>query len=259
MIDLREDQLERYSRQLVLRDLGPEGQARIMQGKVLVIGVGGLGSPVALHLAAAGVGTVGIADSDRVDLTNLQRQIIHFTSDVGTPKVESAASKMSALNPDVQVRPHQALIRSDNIRELIREYDFVVDCTDNFAAKFLINDACVLEQKPFSHGGVLQFDGQTMTVLPRQGACYRCLFRDVPPPDAVVTCAQVGVMGVVPGILGTIQAAEALRFLAGIGELLVDRLLVFNALGMKFREVSLRRRPDCAVCGDHPTIVELAD
>jgi molybdopterin/thiamine biosynthesis adenylyltransferase len=259
MPNLREDQLERYNRHLVLEHLGPEGQARIMQGKVLIIGAGGLGSPVALYLAAAGVGTVGIADSDRVDLSNLHRQIIHHTSDVGVSKVKSAAAKLAALNPDVKVRTHHELVRADSIRELIHEYDFVVDCTDNFAAKFLINDACVLARKPFSHGGVLRFEGQTMTVLPGQGACYRCLFSGPPSPDDVPTCAQAGVMGVVPGMLGTIQAAEALKFLAGIGQLLTDALLVFDALEMKFRKVSLRRRPDCAVCGDRPTILELAD
>lgn len=259
MIDFSEDQLKRYSRHIVLQDVGVEGQAKIMEGKVVIIGAGGLGSPVALYLAAAGVGEIGIADSDRVDLSNLQRQIIHFTNDVGMPKVESASNKMRTLNPDVKVKTYHELVRADNIRDMIRDYDFVVDGTDNSAAKFLINDAAVMERKPFSHGGILRFDGQTMTVVPGKGACYRCVFSQPPPPDAVPTCSQAGVLGTIAGMLGTIQAAEALKFLSGVGELLTNRLLIFDAKRMTFRTVSLSQRPSCAICGEKPTITVLAD
>jgi molybdopterin/thiamine biosynthesis adenylyltransferase len=259
MIDFTEEQLERYSRHIILRQVGLEGQIKISNGRVLIIGAGGLGSPVAFYLAAAGVGTIGIADSDRVDLSNLQRQIIHFTPDVGQPKVESAARKMRDLNPDVAVRTYHQMVGADNIRDLVREYDFVVDGTDNFAAKFLINDACVLEGKPFSHGGILRFDGQTMTVLPGRSACYRCVFVEPPPPDIVPTCSQAGVLGTIAGMLGTIQAAEVIKYLAGVGQPLTDHLLIFDALEMRFRRVSVQRRGNCAVCGEQPTIRTLAD
>jgi molybdopterin/thiamine biosynthesis adenylyltransferase len=259
MIDFTEDQLERYSRHIVLQDVGVEGQEKIMNGKALIIGAGGLGSPVALYLAAAGVGRIGIVDSDVVDLSNLQRQIIHFTSDVGTSKVISASNKMRNLNPDVKVKTYHEFVRADNIRDLMRDYDFIIDGTDNFAAKFLINDAAVMEKKPFSHGGILRFDGQTMTVLPGDSACYRCVFVKSPPPDAVPTCSQAGVLGTIAGMLGTIQAAEALKFFVGVGELLTDSLLTFDAMKMRFRKVNLHKRHNCAICSEHPTITELID
>ncbi|MCP4604709.1 MAG: molybdopterin-synthase adenylyltransferase MoeB [Proteobacteria bacterium] len=259
MIDFTEDQLERYSRHIVLQNVGVEGQAKIMEGKVLVIGAGGLGSPVALYLTAAGVGEIGIVDSDVVDLSNLQRQIIHFTGDVGTAKVESAAKKMRDLNPDVKVTTYHEFVRADNIRDIIRDYDFIVDGTDNFAAKFLINDAAVMEKKPYSHGGILRFDGQTMTVMPGEGACYRCVFSEPPPPDAVPTCSQAGVLGTIAGMLGTIQAAETMKFLTGAGELLINHLLIFDALKMRFRKVTVNKREGCAICGEKPTITELVD
>jgi molybdopterin/thiamine biosynthesis adenylyltransferase len=259
MIDFTEDQLERYSRHIVLQNIGVEGQIKIMEGKVLIIGAGGLGSPIALYLAAAGVGEIGLVDSDEVDLSNLQRQIIHFTNDVGVPKVTSAANKMSDLNPDVKVKTYHEFARADNIRDLIRDYDFIVDGTDNFAAKFLINDACVMEGKPYSHGGILRFDGQTITVVPGESACYRCVFIEPPPPDAVPTCSQAGVLGTIAGMLGTIQAAEVLKFLTETGDLLLNQLLVFDALKMDFRKVPVGKRADCAICGDTPTITELVD
>ncbi len=259
MIDFTQEQLERYSRHIVLQTVGVEGQIKIMEGKVMIIGAGGLGSPIALYLTAAGVGEIGIVDSDKVDLSNLQRQIIHFTNDVGVPKVESARKKMNDLNPDVKVKTYQEFIRADNARDLIRDYDFVIDGTDNFAAKFLINDAAVMENTPYSHGGILRFDGQTMTIVPGQSACYRCVFKEPPPPDAVPTCSQAGVLGAIAGMLGTIQATETLKFLTGASELLTNRLLIFDALKMRFKEVKIKGRTSCEICGEDPTIKELVD
>jgi molybdopterin/thiamine biosynthesis adenylyltransferase len=259
MIDFTEEQLERYSRHIILKDIGVEGQEKILKSKVIIIGVGGLGSPIALYLAAAGIGTLGIADGDKVELSNLQRQIIHFTKDVNTPKVKSAEEKISLLNPDVKVNPIREFVSADNIRDIIRGYDFVIDGTDNFAAKFLINDACVLEKIPFSHGGILGFTGQTMTVRPGSSTCYRCIFTAPPQKNAVPTCSQTGVLGAIVGILGTIQTAEVLKFVTGAGSLLTDTLLTFDALTMQFRKITLSRQKKCAVCGDVPTIKELFD
>ncbi len=259
MKTLSQQQLERYSRHILLQDVGVEGQARLGEARVLVVGAGGLGSPAALYLAAAGVGTVGIIDCDHVDISNLQRQIIHHTKDIGVAKVDSAARKMQAINPDVMVRTYRKRLAADNIREIIRDYDFIVDGADNFPTKFLVNDACVMEGIPFSHGGILRFDGQTMTVLPGRSACYRCIFRTPPPPDAVPTCSQAGVLGAVAGMLGTIQAAEALKYITGAGEPLADALLIFDAKTMHFRRVPLKRQDDCPVCGNRPTITELED
>lgn len=255
---LTDAQLERYSRHIILKDIGIEGQEKIISGKVLIIGAGGLGAPVGLYLAAAGVGTIGIADGDVVDLTNLQRQIIHFTPDINKPKVISAKEKIKLLNPGVKVVTYQEKVFADNIRDIIRDYDFVVDGTDNFSAKFLINDACVLSEKPFSHGGILRFEGQTMTYLPGH-SCYRCVFPKLPPKNAVPTCSQAGVLGAVAGMLGTIQAAEVLKYLTGKGELLTDRLLIFNAFGMEFRTIRFKRNEECPVCGTKPEITELED
>lgn len=256
---MTEEQIERYSRHIILKEVGGKGQQKLFDGRVLIIGAGGLGAPIALYLAAAGVGTIGIADADDVDLSNLQRQVIHFTPDVGKPKVESAREKMQAINPDVNVMTYKEWVSSANIRDIIDGYDFVIDGTDNFAAKFLINDACVLAGKPYSHGGILAFDGQTITVKPGESACYRCIFPEPPPKDAIPTCSQAGVIGVLPGVLGTIQATEAIKFLLGKGELLTDRLLTYNALRMKFREVPVRRKTTCPVCGEHPVVTELKD
>jgi molybdopterin/thiamine biosynthesis adenylyltransferase len=259
VIDFTEERLERYSRHILLQDVGIEGQMKLSEAKVLIIGAGGLGSPAALYLAAAGVGTIGIADADCVDLSNLQRQVIHFTPDVGKPKVRSAEAKMRQLNPDVEVRTYEEFVRAANVREIIRAYDFVIDGTDNFTAKFLINDACVLERKPFSHGGILRFSGQTITVVPGQSACYRCLFKAPPPKGAVPTCSQAGILGAVAGMLGTIQATEALKFITGAGKLLTDNLLIFDAADMDFRKVQLKRNLRCAVCGEKAIIRELVD
>jgi len=239
---LSEEQIERYSRHIILQDVGGEGQEKILNAKVLIIGTGGLGAPAALYLAAAGVGHLGIIDSDVVDLSNLQRQVIHFTPDVGKEKVLSAKEKIAQINPDVKVTAIHDLFRADNALDIIKDYDFIIDGTDNFPTKFLINDACVMAQKPFSHGGILRFDGQTMTYVPGS-ASYRCVFDGPPPPNSVPTCSQAGVFGAIAGMLGTIQAAEALKYIVGKGDLLTNRLLIFDALKMTFRTVNVKPNP----------------
>lgn len=252
-MNFTEEQIERYSRHLILQNVGIEGQQKILEGKVLIVGAGGLGSPVALYLAAAGVGTLGLIDGDVVDRTNLQRQVIHFTDDIDVPKVESARQKIKLLNPDVKVNTYPTLLTPDNALEIINEYDFVIDGTDNFPTKFMVNDACVIAKKPYSHGGILRFEGQTMTHVPGS-ACYRCVFDGPPPKDAVPSCSQAGVLGSIAGMLGTIQATEALKYLVGVGELLNNRMLIFDALNMRFREVNFKKSSTCKVCGDHPSI-----
>ena len=238
-MNLTEEQIERYSRHIILQDIGGPGQEKILNGKVLIIGAGGLGAPAAFYLAAAGVGNIGLVDSDVVDLSNLQRQIIHFTKDVGREKVESAKEKMGLLNPDVKVTTYHERFTQDNALDLIKDYDFIIDGTDSFGSKFLINDACVIGKKPFSHGGILRFDGQTMTHVPGT-ASYRCVFKEMPPAGSVPTCSQAGILGAVAGMLGTIQAAEAVRYLVGVGKLLTNRLLIFNAMDMNFRTVNVK-------------------
>lgn len=256
---LTEEQITRYSRHILLKEVGGKGQKKLLEGRVLVIGAGGLGSPIALYLTAAGVGTIGIADADEVDLSNLQRQIIHATPDLGKAKVLSAKEKMLAINPEANIVTYETWVTADNIKEMIADYDFVIDGTDNFAAKFLINDACVLGGKPYSHGGILQFDGQTLTVTPGESPCYRCIFPEPPPKDVIPTCSRAGVIGVLPGIIGTLQATEAIKYLLGIGDLLHGRLLTYSALRMRFREVPVRKNPKCPICGEHPTITEVKD
>lgn len=258
-MEFTEERLERYSRHILLKEVGVEGQRKLAASRVLVVGAGGLGAPVILYLAAAGVGKLGIVDGDVVDLSNLQRQVVHHTGDIGAPKVESAAAKARAINPDVEVVTMRTRLDASNILGAIAEYDFVIDGTDSFAAKFLINDACVLAGKPFSHGGILRFAGQTMTVAPGSSACYRCVFKAPPPANAVPTCSQAGVLGAIAGMLGTIQAAEALKHILGIGTPLINALLTFDALEMKFRKVPVKRDARCAVCGDTPTILAPRD
>ncbi len=254
------EQLERYSRHIILKEVGVKGQKKLMNGKVLIIGAGGLGAPAALYLAAAGVGTIGIADADVVDLSNLQRQVIHTTPDIGKPKVESAAETMRAINPDVKVNTYQEFISSYNIMDIIKDYDFVLDGTDNFPAKFLINDACVKAKIPFCHAGIIRFKGQLMTVIPGESPCYRCVFKNPPPKDAVPTCKEAGVIGAMAGTIGTLQAMEAIKYLTGAGELLTGYLLTYDALKNDFRKVKLPARgKGCAVCSDEPTITELID
>lgn len=257
-MNFSEEQLERYSRQIILSEVGPGGQEKIMQGRVLIVGCGGLGAPAALYLAAAGVGTLGLVDGDAVELSNLQRQVIHFTPDLGRPKVISAQEKIEKINPEVKVNTYNVRISSANIAGIIKDYDFIIDGTDNFPAKFLINDACVFAGKPFSHGGILRFAGQAITYLPN-AACLRCVFPHPPAKGAVPTCSQAGILGTVAGMLGTIQAAEALKFLTGKGELLVNRLLIFDALKMQFRTAAVKKNTLCPVCGLEPSIKELID
>ena len=254
------EQLERYSRHIILKEIGVKGQKKLLNAKVLIIGAGGLGAPAALYLAAAGVGTIGIADADNVDLSNLQRQVIHTTNDIGKQKVESAAETMHAINPDVTVNTYHEFVSSANILDLIADYDFILDGTDNFPAKFLINDACVMAKKPFSHAGIIRFKGQLTTVLPGEGPCYRCIFKDPPPKDAVPTCKQAGVIGAMGGVIGSLQAMEAVKFITSVGELLSGYLLTYDALKMEFHKIKLPPRgKGCAVCSDTPTITKLID
>ncbi|MGN0696648.1 MAG: HesA/MoeB/ThiF family protein [Oscillospiraceae bacterium] len=254
------EQLERYSRHIILKEVGAKGQKKLLNAKVLIIGAGGLGAPAALYLAAAGVGTIGIADADEVDLSNLQRQVIHTTNDIGKAKVQSAKETMNAINPDVTVNTYRTFVSSDNILDLIKDYDFIIDGTDNFPAKFLINDACVMAKKPFSHAGIIRFKGQLMTYVPGQGPCYRCVFKEPPPKDAVPTCKQAGVIGAMGGVIGSLQAMEAVKYIIGQGELLTGYLLTYDALTMEFRKIKLPKDTShCAVCGEHPTITELID
>lgn len=256
---LTDEQIERYARHIILKDVGVKGQKKLLAGSVLIIGAGGLGAPAALYLAAAGVGHIGIADADDVDLSNLQRQVIHATADIGKAKVKSAKESMEAINPDVKVTTYRMFVDSTNVRELIREYDFIIDGTDNFPAKFLINDACVLEKKPFSHAGIIRFQGQLMTYVPGEGPCYRCVFKTPPPKDAVPTCKEAGVIGALAGTIGTLQAMEAIKYIIGKGDLLTGSLLTYDALKMDFRKIKLKKACNCAVCGDNPTILEPID
>ncbi len=258
-MELTDAQIERYGRHLVLEQVGRAGQEKLLASKVLVVGVGGLGSPVSLYLAGAGVGTIGLLDGDDVNVSNLQRQIVHQTASVGRKKIVSATERLEALNLDVTVHTYDEWAQADNIRAIIREYDFVIDCVDNFVGKFLINDACYFERIPFSHGGIFEFDGQLMTVVPDRSACYRCVFPSLPPADAEDVHGPPGVFGVLPGVIGSLQATEAIKFLLGIGDLLTDTLLTYHALTMRFRRVPIRRHLECPLCGRHPVITELAD
>ncbi|MDR3301026.1 MAG: molybdopterin-synthase adenylyltransferase MoeB [Spirochaetaceae bacterium] len=263
-MSLNDEQLERYSRHILLKEVGVKGQKKIADGKVLIIGAGGLGAPAAMYLAAAGVGTIGIADADVVDLSNLQRQIIHSTPDIGKAKVQSAQETINAMNSDVDVVTYHDWINSENITDIIkdRDYDFIIDGTDNFPVKFLINDACVMLKKPFSHAGIIRFQGQLLTYVPQEDKpvpCYRCVFHSPPPPDAVPTCRQAGVLGVMGGVIGTLQATEALKYLLGLGNLLTGYLLTYNAITMEFHKVAVSHDSKCPVCGEHPEITTLID
>jgi len=249
----------RYSRHLLLPEVGVEGQRKLKAARVLTIGAGGLGSPLSLYLAAAGVGTIGIVDFDAVDLTNLQRQIVHGTSTLGHSKLESAKARLTDLNPNVSVETHETRLTSENALDLIREYDIVVDGTDNFPTRYLVNDACVLLGKPNVYGSIFRFEGQASLFYAKEGPCYRCLYSEPPPPGLVPSCAEGGVLGVLPGIIGSIQALETIKWIIGAGDLLVGRLVLFDALKLRFRELKLRKDPNCPICGDHPTIHELID
>jgi adenylyltransferase/sulfurtransferase len=259
-MELNNDEIRRYSRHLILPEVGLSGQKKIKGTSVLCIGAGGLGSPIAMYLAAAGIGKIGIVDFDTVDYSNLQRQILHTDADVGQPKAQSARETLKGINPNVEVVLHNTRITSENALELIRPYDIVVDGTDNFPTRYLTNDACVLLNKPNVYGSIFRFEGQASVFAPHLGGpCYRCLYPEPPPPGMVPSCAEGGVLGVLPGIIGCIQATEILKLAIGKGSSLVGRLVLFNALDMKFRELKLRRDPECPVCGEHPTIKELID
>ncbi len=253
------DEIYRYARHLVLPEVGPEGQAKLKSARVLCVGVGGLGSPLALYLAAAGVGTLGLVDGDTVDASNLQRQILHGSSDVGRSKLASAEARIEEVNPNVQVILHETMLDSANALDIVGGYDIVVDGTDNFPTRYLVNDACVLAGRPNVYGSVFQWEGQLSVFATPGGPCYRCLFREPPPPGLVPNCAEGGVLGALPGIIGSAQAMETIKLILGVGSSLAGRLLIFDALRMEWREVRLRRNPECPVCGDEPTQTELID
>ena len=251
-------QVERYSRHLILPNVGSRGQRALLDSKVLIIGAGGLGAPVSLYLALAGVGNIGIVDFDVVDVSNLQRQILHTDSDVGKRKVESAKETLLAHNPDINVTIHEEPINSTNAFEIMNDYDIVINGADNFATRYLVNDAAFLQKKPLVDGAILIFDGQATTYIPGQG-CYRCIFPDPPPPGEVPSCAEAGVIGALPGLVGSIQALETIKLILGVGEPLAGRMLLIEALGMEFREIKVRKNPDCKLCGDNPEVTELID
>jgi adenylyltransferase/sulfurtransferase len=256
---LSKDEILRYSRHLIMPEVGMEGQLKLKQAKVLCIGTGGLGAPLGLYLAAAGVGRIGIVDFDVVDSTNLQRQVLFSTSDVGRPKIQAAADRLHGINPDITIDAYETTLTSDNALELFKDYDIIIDGTDNFPTRYLVNDACVLLGTPNVYGSIFRFDGQITIFGYPGGPCYRCLYPEPPPPGLVPSCAEGGVLGVLPGIVGTIQAAETLKLILGAGDPLVGRLLLFDALAMKFRELKLRKNPECPVCGEHPTVTKLID
>ena len=251
-------QVQRYSRHIIMPQVGSVGQRKLIDAKVLIVGAGGLGSPIAIYLTLAGVGTVGIVDFDTVDVTNLQRQVLHYDSDIGKPKVESAVETLKAYNPETAVITHEAPLNSDNAMEIVQDYDIIINGADNFPARYLVNDAAYLAGKPLVDGSILLFDGMATVFLPGKG-CYRCLFPTPPPPGEVPSCAEAGVLGMLPGMVGTIQATETVKLILGIGESLSGRLLLIDALDMDFRPVKLRRNPDCPLCGESPTVTELID
>ncbi|MBA3389900.1 MAG: molybdopterin-synthase adenylyltransferase MoeB [Rubrobacter sp.] len=258
-VELSNDEISRYSRHLIMPEVALDGQKKLKAAKVLTVGTGGLGSPLALYLAAAGVGTLGIVDFDVVDESNLQRQILHGTSDVGRPKVESARDRIEDINPNVNVVVHEEALTSENALDIFADYDVIVDGTDNFPTRYLVNDACVLLGKPNVYGSIFRFEGQASVFWAEEGPCYRCLYPEPPPPGLVPSCAEGGVLGILPGAIGTIQATETVKLILGIGEPLIGRLMLYDALGMSFREMKLRKDPNCPVCGENPTVTELID
>jgi len=258
-VTLSKDEILRYSRHLIIPEVGMEGQKKLKAASVLLVGTGGLGAPLGLYLAAAGIGRIGLVDFDTVDFTNLQRQVIHFTSDVGRKKLDSAAEKMQAINPHLKITRHEVALTSENALEILKDYDLVIDGTDNFPTRYLVNDACVLLGKPNVYGSIFRFEGQATVFAYEGGPCYRCLYPEPPPPGLVPSCAEGGVLGILPGTIGLIQATEAVKLILGIGEPLVGRLLLYDALGMRFRELKLRKNAECPVCGEHPTVTKLID
>jgi molybdopterin/thiamine biosynthesis adenylyltransferase len=258
-MDFTDDQLMRYSRHIILPEVGGKGQAKIAGAKVFIVGAGGLGCPVGYYLAAAGVGTIALIDNDTVEMSNLQRQIAHSVGTIGMPKVDSAKKTFEALNPDVNVVAIRKRISKDDILDLIKDYDIVVDGSDNFPTRYLVNDACYMARKPLVSGAILRFEGQVTTIVPGEGPCYRCLFEEPPPPGLVPSCQEAGVLGVLPGVIGGLQATEVLKLILGKGEVLKGELLIYNALKTSFRKVKVPKNPSCPLCGTHPTITELID
>ncbi|MDP8952092.1 MAG: molybdopterin-synthase adenylyltransferase MoeB [Actinomycetota bacterium] len=258
-VELSNEEIARYSRHLIMPEVALDGQKKLKAARVLTVGAGGLGSPLAMYLAAAGVGTLGIVDFDVVDESNLQRQIIHGTSDLGRPKMESARDRIADINPNVRVEAYEEPLSSENALEIFEDFDIVVDGTDNFPTRYLVNDACVLLDKPNVYGSIFRFEGQASVFYAKEGPCYRCLYPEPPPPGLVPSCAEGGVLGILPGAIGTIQATETVKLILGIGEPLIGRLLLYDALGMRFREMKLRKHPSCPICGENPTVTELID
>jgi molybdopterin/thiamine biosynthesis adenylyltransferase/rhodanese-related sulfurtransferase len=258
-VELSNEEIARYSRHLIMPEVALDGQKKLKQARVLTIGAGGLGAPLAMYLAAAGVGTLGVVDFDVVDESNLQRQIIHGTSDVGRPKMESARDRITDINPNVNVEGFEEPLSSENALDIFKDFDVIVDGTDNFPTRYLVNDACVLSGKPNVYGSIFRFEGQASVFYAEEGPCYRCLYPEPPPPGLVPSCAEGGVLGILPGAIGTIQATESVKLILGIGESLIGRLLLYDALGMNFREMKLRKDPNCPICGQNPTVTELID
>jgi sulfur-carrier protein adenylyltransferase/sulfurtransferase len=258
-VTLSSEELQRYSRHLILPEVGPEGQLKLKNAKVLLVGTGGLGAPMALYLSAAGVGTLGLVDFDVVDRSNLQRQVIHGTGDIGRKKIDSAAASINEINPNVRVVKHEVALTSENALDIVKDYDIVADGTDNFPTRYLVNDACVLLGKPNVYGSIFRFEGQASVFATKDAPCYRCLYPEPPPPGLVPSCAEGGVLGILPGVVGLIQATEVVKLILGQGEPLKGRLLLYDALAMRFRELKLRKNPDCPVCGQHPTVTKLID
>ena len=258
-VALTPQEIQRYARHLIMPEVAMQGQKRLKAAKVLCIGTGGLGSPLSLYLAAAGVGTLGLVDFDIVDISNLQRQIIHFTSDVGRPKISSAEAKLTAINPELKIIRHELAVDSSNALDIFAGYDVIVDGTDNFPTRYLVNDACVLLGKPNVYGSIFRFDGQATVFSPPEGPCYRCLYPEPPPPDLVPNCAEGGVLGILPGLIGVVQATETVKLILGVGRPLIGRLLLYDALEMTFREMKVRKNPKCPICGPNPTIHALID
>ncbi|MBT3880303.1 MAG: molybdopterin-synthase adenylyltransferase MoeB [Candidatus Scalindua sp.] len=259
MSEFTDEQINRYSRHIILPEVGGKGQKKLLDSKVFLVGAGGLGSPAAFYLAAAGIGKIGISDNDVVDFSNLQRQILHSTKDVGRPKVQSAKETLEDLNPDIEVIPYTERLNSENIIDIIKDYDVILDGSDNFPTRYLVNDACVMLGKPLSHGSIFRFDGQATTILPGKGPCYRCLYETPPPPDLVPSCQEAGVLGIIAGIIGVIQATEVIKLQLGKGNLLNGKLLIYDSLDMDFKKLKIQRNPACPMCGDNPTIKELID
>ncbi|MBI4822690.1 MAG: molybdopterin-synthase adenylyltransferase MoeB [Nitrospirae bacterium] len=258
-MDFTEEQLQRYSRHIILPEVGGKGQRKLLNAKVFIVGAGGLGCPVGYYLTAGGVGTIGIVDNDVVELSNLQRQIAHNIHTLGKPKVESAKATFESLNPDVRVNAIKGKLTKDNIKDILKDYDIVVDGSDNFPTRYLVNDACVMLGKPLVSGAILKFEGQVTTIVPNDGHCYRCLFEEPPPAGLVPSCQEAGVLGVMPGVIGSLQACEVIKLILGKGDILKNQLLIYNGLKTSFRKVKVPKNPDCPVCGENPTIKELLD